>query len=131
MGNSSSSRHRDRRQRHKSNAHAHDNTTHCTQDYSDRKIGDMSNSSSNTINVGARKEPSGIQAWLSPLEPYERHQDVSDDRLDGVGDWVLRRDEFESWCRSQNSPVNPTLLCCGGEGVGKTYIRYKSVFQKP
>jgi len=40
--------------------------------------------------VEVSKELSGIQAWLSPLEPSERHQDVSDGRLNGVGDWFYR-----------------------------------------
>ncbi|CUS14176.1 unnamed protein product, partial [Tuber aestivum] len=87
-------------------------------------VGNASNSYNNntTIIVGVNEESLRIQSWLSPLEPYRRHQDVRNRRLDGVGDWVLQRNEFESWCESQDSPVNPTLLCYGGQGVGKTYI---------
>ena len=91
---------------------------------------DMSNSYRSTINEGANEDPWRIQAWLSPLEPYGRHQDVSNGRLDGVGDWVLQKNQFRTWCKSQICSVNPTLLCCGGKGVGKTYIRYGSIFQK-
>ena len=85
-------------------------------------VGNVSNSY-NTINVGMDEESLRIQEWLSPLEPYKRHQDVRNRRLDGVGEWVLRRSEFESWRKGQEGSVNLTLLCYGGQGVGKTYIR--------
>ena len=74
--------------------------------------------------MGADDESLRIQAWLSPLKPDIRHQYVREGRLAGVGDWVLRRDEFESWCRGQDGSGDPTLLCYGGQGVGKTFIRY-------
>ena len=44
--------------------------------------------------------------------------------MDGVGDWVLHRNEFKSWSESQDGLGNPTLLCYGGQGIGKTFIRY-------
>ena len=89
-------------------------------------VGNVSNSY-NTINVGIDEESLRIQAWLSPLEPHKRHQDVRNRRLDGVGGWVLRRSEFESWRKGRDDLANPTLLCYGVQGVGKTYIRYKSI----
>ena len=87
-------------------------------------VGNVSHSYNNIINtvIPVDEEPL-IRAWLSPLEPHRRHQYIRNRRLDGVGDWVLQRNEFESWCRSHDGPANPTLLCCGGQGVGKTYIR--------
>jgi len=94
---------------------------------SNSNIGNVSNSYNTIINVGIEEDSLRIQEWLSPLQPDKRHQDVKSGRLDGVGEWVLRRSEFESWCRSQNVSVNPILLCYGGQGVGKTYIRYKSI----
>ena len=90
----------------------------------------MLNRYSRTISMGVNEESTRIQEWLSPLEPNTRHEDVSDRRLDSVGDWVLRKAEFESWCQSPDGSVNPTLLCHGGQGVGKTYIRFKSLLQK-
>ena len=89
-------------------------------------VGNVSNSY-NTVNVGIDQESLQIQAWLSPLEPHKRHQDVRNRRLDGVGEWVLRRSEFESWRKGWDGSANPTLLCYGVQGVGKTYIRYKSI----
>ena len=107
------------------------NTTHNVHGSSNTNFANVSNSYNNTINVGVDEESLRIQAWLSPLEPYARHQDVSNRRLDGVGDWVFQKNEFESWHGSQDSSVNPTLLCYGGQGVGKTYIRYQSISQTP
>jgi len=54
---------------------------------------------------------------------------VRNRRLDGVGDWVLEKNEFESWCKNQNGSGSPTLLCYGDQGVGKTYIRYGGIFK--
>ena len=74
-------------------------------------------------NVGAYEGSLWIQSWLSTLKTNRRHQGVRNRRLDSVGGWVLRRAEFESWCKGQDGSVDPTLLCYGGPGVGKTYIR--------
>ena len=90
---------------------------------SNSNVGNVSNSYNNTINVRVEEESLRIQEWLSPLEPNKRHRDVRNGRLEGVGEWVLRRSEFESWCKSQDGSVDRTLLCYGGQGVGKTYIR--------
>ena len=88
----------------------------------------MLNSYNSPITVGGSEEFLRIQAWLSPLKPHARHQDVRNRRLDGVGDWVLQKNEFESWRKNRDSLVNPTLLCYGGQGAGKTYIRYQNIF---
>ena len=52
---------------------------------SNTNVGNVSNSYNNTINVGMDEESLRIKAWLSPLEPHKRHQDVRNYRLDGVG----------------------------------------------
>ena len=65
-----------------------------------------------------------IMEWLSPLAPRERHQAVSDGRMDGIGTWLLRTNEFEKWHTSEDKAVNPVLFCHGGPGVGKTYLRW-------
>ena len=98
-------------------------TTNNVHGNSNTNFANVLNSYNNTINVGVSEESLRIQTWLSPLEPHARHQDVRSRRLDGVGDWVLQKDEFESWCKSQDGSANPTLLCYGGQGAGKTYIR--------
>jgi len=105
------------------------NLTNNIQGDSNTNVGNVSNSY-NTINVGVDEDSSRIQAWLSQLEPERRHRDVSDRRLDGVGDWVLQSNEFESWRDSKGGSPDPILLCYGGQGVGKTFIRYH-IFLRP
>ena len=97
--------------------------------HSNQNVGNMSNFYNNTINVGVSEESARIQEWLSPLEPRARHQDVRNQRMNGVGDWVLHRDEFELWRQGRDSAVNSTLLCYGDQGAGKTYIRYRNIVQ--
>ena len=89
---------------------------------SNKDVGNVINSNNITINVGRDEESLRIQEWLSPLGPDKKHQDVRKLRLDGVGEWVLRRTEFELWRKGQEGSANRTLLCYGGQGVGKTYI---------
>ena len=84
-------------------------------------VGNVSHSYNNILNLRPSQDTLPIQAWLSPLEPHKRHQDVRNLRLDGIGDWVLKTSEFESWHRG--SSEKPVLLCFGSQGVGKTYIR--------
>jgi len=99
---------------------------------SNTNCANVSNSYNNTtINMGTNEESRRIQEWLSPLEPGRRHQDVRNRRLDGVGDWVLQKDEFVSWRRSRDGSDDRALRCYGGQGVGKTYIRYMNIQQKP
>jgi len=117
---------RDPRQYGISNTRNDHNLTNNIHGHSNTNIGNVSNSynNTNTINVGVDEGSSQIKAWLSPLEPDIRHRHVSNGRLDGVGDWVLQRNEFEAWYGSQDGLGDPTLLCYGGQGVGKTFIRY-------
>lgn len=77
-------------------------------------------------NTTAADEKTQILAWLSPLEPQARHQDIRTRRLNGVGEWALRTREFLNWRNCEDSSVDPTLLFYGDPGVGKTYIRYRT-----
>ena len=114
-----------------SNTRSDHNVSNTIHGHSNQNVGNMSNFYNNTINVGVSEESARIQAWLSPLEPHARHEDVRNRRLDGVGEWVLQRNEFVSWRESQDSLVNCALLCYGNQGAGKTYIRYESIVQRP
>ena len=146
-GNGGSSQSRDNYQYGPSNTRTDNNNTSIgIQGDSNQIIGNVfgshnktinnttTNNTSNTINnitnVRVSEESARIQAWLSPLEPHAKHQDVRNRRLDGVGDWVLQKNEFESWCKSEDGTGNRTLLCYGDQGVGKTYIRYTGIFQR-
>jgi len=64
-----------------------------------------------------------ILEWLSPLAPRERHRAVSENRMDGVGDWLLRTNEFEKWHTGEDQAAHSVLFCYGNPGVGKTYLR--------
>ena len=81
----------------------------------------------NTIvnNLTVVDDRSNILAWLSPLEPRLRHQDIRDQRVEDVGEWLLKTEEFRSWCAGSEGGEsdNAVLFCYGHPGVGKTYIR--------
>ena len=77
----------------------------------------------NNCEISVSDEKRQILEWLSPLAPRERHRAVSEDRMDGVGDWLLRTNEFEKWHRGEDKAVHPVLFCYGDPGVGKTYLR--------
>ena len=92
----------DPRQHGISNTRADHNLIYNIHGDSNTNVGNVSNSYNTIINnIGVEEESSQIQAWLSPLEPDIRHRAVSNRRLDGIGDWVLQRNEFESWRESQ------------------------------
>ena len=124
MARAGSSLGRDPHQYGISNTSTDYNLTNNVHGDSNTNVGNVLNSYNNTINVGVDEESLRIQAWLSPLKPDIRHEDVSNSRMEGIGDWVLQRNEFESWYGSQDGSGDPTLLCYGGQGVGKTFIRY-------
>jgi len=86
----------------------------------------LSESFDTTVNnfTGAG-DRSNILAWLSPLNPRIRHQNIQDRRAEDVGKWLLRIEEFGSWRASVGGCElnNAVLFCYGDPGVGKTFIR--------
>ena len=79
---------------------------------------------SNVNNFCGADERAEILAWISPLDPWIRHHDIRTQRVEQVGDWLLRTEEYRSWSdgiRGERS-ANSALFCYGGPGVGKTYI---------
>ena len=85
------------------------------------------NSFNNVYNVKSFSsvDERAILAWLSPLEPRIRHEDIRAQRVEDVGDWLLRTEEYRNWfdgTRGGESD-NSALFCHGSPGVGKTYIR--------
>jgi len=80
----------------------------------------------NTVNnFTVADDRSSILAWLSPLEPRLRHQDIQANRVEHVGEWLLQTEEFRSWYTGIEGGEfsNEVLFCYGNPGVGKTYIR--------
>ena len=87
------------------------------------------NSFNNTTNnvsnhFTVHENRSEILAWLSPLEPRVRHQNLEAGRVDKVGDWLLQTEQFQSWWgeNNQGESQNATIFCYGNPGAGKTYI---------
>ena len=80
---------------------------------------------SNVNNYGSLDERDKILTWLSPLEPRIRHHDIRAHRIENVGDWLLRTEEYQNWFDGVRSgePGGSTLFCYGDPGVGKTHIR--------
>jgi len=93
--------------------------------YNNNTSSNNNNSFNNIVNfvTGLDDEGRQILQWLSPLEPQERHQDVRTKRLVGVGNWVLETNQFKKWSDAGDGCVDQVLFCCGGPGVGKTYVR--------
>jgi len=79
----------------------------------------------NNINLTVTDDQPNILAWLSPLDPRLRHQDIRDRRVEGVGEWLLQTEEFRGWHAGGggDEPNDAVLFCYGDPGVGKTYIR--------
>ncbi|KAF8457348.1 hypothetical protein BDZ91DRAFT_666551, partial [Kalaharituber pfeilii] len=62
-------------------------------------------------------------AWLSPLEPQKRHQDVRSSRIANTGNWILQTDQFQSWVKGEGSSHSSQVLGCYGiPGAGKTVL---------
>ena len=78
---------------------------------------------SNNITVNKTDEDNQIIRWLSPLMPHARHQSVQANRVEGVGGWLLQKNEFREWSGGQGAPEQAVLFCYGDPGVGKTHIR--------
>ena len=76
-------------------------------------------------NCTVADEKNEILAWLSPLQPRRRHEDIRTRRIDEVGDWLLQTEEYRNWCVGTHVAKydSQALFCYGDPGVGKTYIR--------
>ena len=79
----------------------------------------------NVQNNYAADDRSQLLAWLSPLEPRLRHQDIQARRIDNVGEWLMQTGEFRCWhdWSDEGKDDNAVLFGYGGPGVGKTFIR--------
>jgi len=76
-------------------------------------------------NITVADDRPNILAWLSPLDPKSRHQDIQGRRVEDIGEWLLQTEKFRSWHAGSAGDEcdNAVLFCYGGPGVGKTYIR--------
>ena len=58
---------------------------------------DNNNSFNVQNNYSVADDGSQLLAWLSPLEPKLRHQDIRERRVENVGEWLMQTEEFRSW----------------------------------
>ena len=91
-----------------------------------RKMSQIFADNNNCFNVvnNIPDDESKIHAWLSPLDPRIRHQDIRSQRMDNVGSWLLETGEFRSWHSGSGGDESDhgILFCMGNPGVGKSYI---------
>ena len=68
---------------------------------------------------------SQLLTWLSPLDPSLRHRDVQERRVEDVGEWLIRTEQFRRWrgLSGEGGHDSPVIFCYGNPGVGKTFIR--------
>ncbi|KAI5809190.1 hypothetical protein BZA77DRAFT_348058 [Pyronema omphalodes] len=64
-------------------------------------------------------ERSAILQWISDIPYISHHKRINEERLEGTGEWLFDRPEYEDWMSSSSSKL---LLLRGIPGAGKTYI---------
>ena len=64
-----------------------------------------------------------ILHWISPLNFGAKHSDLSNQRQDSTGDWLLKSNEFLNWLNG----TTRTLWCPGMPGAGKTVLASKVI----
>ena len=89
--------------------------------------GNVRNSNNNVWNncdISITDKKPAVLEWLSPLDSRKRHYAIGQDRVLGVGDWLLDTNEFTEWNQGGDGIAKPILFGYGDPGVGKTYLRY-------
>ena len=76
-------------------------------------------------NYTAADDLSPLLTWLSPLDPGLRHSDIQERRVNDIGEWLMRTEEFRRWSglSEKHEGDEAVLFCYGNPGVGKTFIR--------
>jgi len=76
-------------------------------------------------NCTVADDRSQLLTWLSPLEPRLRHRDIQERRVDNIGEWLMRTEEFRSWHGEsrEGEGDKAVLFGYGDPGAGKTFIR--------
>jgi len=75
-------------------------------------------------NCTVADDRSQLLAWLSPLDAGLRHCDIQERRVNDVGEWLMRTEEFRRWCGfgGEGRGNEGVLFCYGNPGVGKTFF---------
>ena len=68
---------------------------------------------------------SQLLTWLSPLDPSLRHCDIRERRVNDIGEWLMKTEEFRRWCEfcGEGEGDKGVLFGYGDPGVGKTFLR--------
>ena len=85
--------------------------------------GNVTNSHNNITVNNTDDEDNQIRQWLSPLRPQHRHRSLQSSRVNGVGGWFPKTDDFREWSSGQGAARRAVLFCYGHPGVGKTRVR--------
>jgi len=48
-------------------------------------------------------ERTGILGWISTVPYTNHHKRISDDRLEGTGEWILGKEKYRTWRASTDS----------------------------
>ena len=65
-----------------------------------------------------RQRTRTIKAWLSPLEFWQKQNNVYSEHHPGTGGWILESDPFKNWMNGSLA----NLWCHGPPGSGKTIL---------
>ncbi|KAK2735559.1 hypothetical protein CKAH01_01940 [Colletotrichum kahawae] len=63
-------------------------------------------------------------SWLSPLDFYAQHRDVSNRRLPNSAEWIVEHRDVAKW---RDPTTSSMLLIYGREGVGKSMLASKII----
>ena len=98
------------------------NSPSTTHNPNDRNL--FNNGTAWSVDIPMTAERAEILAWLSPIEPRIRHQNIRKSRADNVGEWRMQAAEFQSWYdgAQQEGFGLATLFYCGNPAVGKTFF---------
>ena len=66
------------------------------------------------------RERNNILAWISSFDYEKKHHSIKTPRVDGTGEWLLQRPEFQKWRDERNATY--TLWCHGLQGSGKSVL---------
>ncbi|KAI5811986.1 hypothetical protein BZA77DRAFT_347362 [Pyronema omphalodes] len=67
----------------------------------------------------ADSDRSAMLQWISAIPYISHHNRISEERLEGTGEWLFERPEYEGWMSSSESKL---LLLRGIPGAGKTFM---------
>jgi hypothetical protein len=80
------------------------------------------NLANTSSDVEAEEKAEAALAWISNVPYMDHHTYAHKLRLEGTGEWLLRKPKFCQWYTAEESSV---LWLCGGIGVGKTILVYE------